>query len=237
MLALRLFRRRRHTSSHRCPSPQLSPMQTPPHPTSKASRPRQRFRRQPQPGQTRQQPLLRPLLPRPAGLRAIRTPHRPLRPCLHAAWSCPRLAHAPSTRRPNWFQPPKSQGPATRPLAQAFNAASLSSTATGHRAVRAAIRSALPAAHSPQAANSQAARAQSILRAPLQAATPAPALPALPALPRVLALERPVRAASAALPVPAALRLQPARPRVRRAPHPEAEAAVPSNIPRPKKAR
>ena len=229
---LRRPRPRRHSQRSIPLSLPLRPLKRLPWPSRRLSRQSPLLKTNPLPPP----PLLRRVEPR-----VILTPHRPPRLCLPAEWLCPRRVRAPSTRRPTWLQPPRLPEPAIRQLAQAFNAASPSLTATGPLAVPAAIRSALPAALAHPQASSLAAHVPSILRAPPPAATRETALPALPAraqvLPRALALEHLVRAASAVLRVPAAPRRQPARPRARRAPPPEAEAAAPSSIPRPKKAR
>ena len=147
----------------------------------------------------------RPLPPRHrVAVRAMRILRRPLPLCLPAAWSCPKPARAQSTKRPLSLPPLPCPEPATRQPALESSAASPSSTETGLLPAQAVIRSAPPAALPRPAVNSPVDPAPSIPPAPLPAVTPEPALPVhpalVPALPRAQALERPVPAASAALP-------------------------------------
>jgi len=120
----------------------------------------------------------------------------------------------------------------------AFNAASRSSTAGPPQALALipnALREALQDSTRPERD-----RVPSILPAPRRLATPdqavLPLLALVPVMARGPALERPVRAASAVRPGPAALRPL-AKRLVRSERRPAEDAADALNIPRPKKAR
>jgi hypothetical protein len=139
---------------------------------------------------------------------ATHTLLRPLPPCRRAAWSCPKPGLARSTRRPRWFQSCTPRRPVT--WLAAFSAASQSSIAAP-RAVRAALSSALPAAHQVSILAAPV-RVPSILPAPAPALTLAPERPEhVPALAHALALDHPapaVRLVRVELHPPAKLRVR-----------------------------
>jgi len=167
---------------------------------------------------------------------AIRTLHRQRLPCPPAAWSCPKPDPARSTRRPIQSNPCPLRAPGIWP--PAFNAASRSSTA-GLLAALALIPSARREALQDNTRPEQV-RVPSILPGLHREDTPdqvalSPPVHG-PALAHGPASERPVRAASAARPVLAALR-PPARRLVRSERRPAEAAADARSTQRPKRAR